>query len=144
MRFQTYFKRQKGSASSDPLLGSDAAPIVSDPKRAPVTNGFEHRAIDCERIAVGYWYEGGGGAVTLPVTLWVFDEESGKYYQASTGTLTNGQITYLRCPILAPPPQTQANLTKPNQGVSILIQIADNTGPTGIYHFGAGPDLAMF
>lgn len=144
MRFPTYFKRGL-NASPLPNVGSDTAPTFSSGALKNVDNVLSHKlSRPMKRIAVGYWYEGIGVAVTLPVTIFVFDEKSQKWYQASTGTLTNGQLTYLRVSSLADPPQTQANLAVPQHGVDVLVIVANNSGPDGTYHFVAGPDSSEF
>lgn len=145
MRFPVYFKRQKGSVSTDPVLGSDSAPTVSSGPQKNKPHILSHKMTrPMKRVDVGYWYEGAGTAVTLSVALWVFDENSLKWYLASTGTLTNGQITYLRCPFLADPPPTSVNLNNPSHGTDVMIIVSDNSGPDGVYHFVAGPDSVEF
>lgn len=151
MFFPVYFKRKKGAGPADiPDLGSDTDPTVSTKAKtanadnvASVKVGGVGNAI--HRIAIGYWYEGGGAAVTLPVKIWAYDRNSEKWYQAASGTLTNGQLTYLRNPYLADPPQTSSNMSRPTAGGGeILIVIADNTSPDGTCHFVAGPDTGQF
>lgn len=144
MRFPVYFKRRVG-AGTDPVLGTDATPVVSTPPMQGKDNILSHRLQrPLKRIAIGYWYEGVGVAVTLPVAIWTLDENSGKWFKAAAGTLTNGEMTYLRNPSLADPPQVQANLAVPGHGATVMIVIADNTGPTGTYHFVVGPDSSEF
>jgi hypothetical protein len=53
-------------------------------------------------------------------------------------------MTYLQCPSLCDPPQTQANLNVPGHGIDVMICVADNAGGNGTYHFVAGPDSAFF
>lgn len=150
MRFPVYFKRRKGSGS-DPLLGSDTKPTVASKKldytspAGPGDNILSHKLQrPMNRVAVGWWYEGGGAApANLPVTIYVWDETSEKWYEAATGTLEDGTITYLKCVALADPPQTTANLGQPQHGVDVLIVVEDNTGADGTYHFVAGPDTAF-
>lgn len=152
MRFPVYFKRIKG-AGTLPLLGSDTKPTVSTPKTAyyasmPGKTGdniLSHKLQrPMNRVAVGWWYEGGGAApATLPVTIYVYDENSEKWYEAATSTLVNGKITYLKCTALADPPQTAANMGTPQHGVDVLIVVEDNSGADGTYHFVAGPDTAI-
>lgn len=149
MQFATYFNRQKGAASTDPLLGSDATITVTSPKESG--NGthspgcvVEFKRDGVNRLAVGYWYEGSGSVPSIPVTIWVWDELSQKYWQCDSGSLASGQITYFRIPQVAIPPQTSATLGQPSQGFHVLVIAADNAGPTGIYHFVAGADLARF
>ncbi len=153
MRFPTYFKRGKNTPAAGPAIGSDTAPTFGSGHVTSTTPGSNRDNIMASRIAgvgnpiarlaVGYWYEGGGVAVTLPVTAWVWDANSAQWYQAASGTLTNGQITYLKIPVLADPPPTQANIGAPGAGgVEVLIVVADNTSPDGTLHFVAGPDTA--
>lgn len=142
MQFPVYFKRRVG-AGNDPVLGSDSAPIVTTPKKSG-DNVMSHKlSRPMKRIAVGYWTDA-AAPVTLPVSIWVWDAASEKWYRADAGTLTNGQVTYLKCPSLCDPPQTQANLKNPQHGVDVLIIVSDNTATTGTYHFVAGPDAADF
>lgn len=146
MRLPTYFKRRKGaSPASLAAIGSDSAPTFATDGKIQGDNVLSHKFTrPFDRIAIGYWYEGGGSAVTLPVTIYVFDESSSRWYEAATGTLTNGKLTFLRCPCPCDPPPTQANMSKPSHGVDVLIVVADNTSPDGILHFAAGPDAARF
>jgi hypothetical protein len=150
MRFPVYFKRIKG-AGTLPLLGSDTKPTVASkkldytPPTKPGDNILSHKLQrPMNRVAIGWWYEGGGAApASLPVTIYVWDETSEKWYTASTGTLTNGVITYLKCVSLADPPQIAANLGQPQHGVDVLVIVEDNAGADGTYHFVVGPDTAF-
>jgi hypothetical protein len=147
MRFPLYFKRGKGAADEAlyGALGGDTTPTVSTKQIAGKTNCLSHRIVKpIHRIAVAHWYEGAGAIVTLPVVLWVYDMASEKWFQASSGTLTNGQITYLKCPVLDVPSQVQANMGTPAQSIDAMIVVADNTAGDGVYHFVAGPDQAQF
>lgn len=144
MQFPTYFTRGKNFAGI-PTLGSDPAPTVSTGERKNIDVVCSYKpARDVHRFVVGYWYEGGGAAVTLPVGIWVFDAASKKWFQSGSGTLTNGQLTAIRIPRLTDPPQTAANIGLPTMAVDAMIVIADNTAPDGRYHFVAGPDTAIF
>lgn len=148
MRFPVYFKRQKG-AGPNPAIGSDAVPVVTtEHGNTSKDNVLQLRisglAVAVARIAVGFWYEGAGAAAVLPVTVWVWDSNSSKWYKASSGSLTNGEITYLKLPVLADPPQTSANMGNPNAGgVEAMIVIADNAIGDGVLHVVAGPDTAQ-
>lgn len=150
MRFPVYFKRIKG-AGTLPLLGSDTKPTVTSTKADyyPPTklgdNILSHKLQrPMNRVAVGWWYEGMGTApASLPVTIYVWDETSEKWYEAATGTLEDGVITYLKCVSLADPPQIAANLGQPQHGVDVLVIVEDNTGDDGTYHFVVGPDTAF-
>lgn len=152
MRFPVYFKRRKGGSGPVPLLGSDTKPTVASTKldytsgSAPKDNVLSHKlARPMNRVAIGWWYEGGGSAPTnLPVTIYVYDETSEKWYAAAEGTLEDGAISYLRCVSLADPPQVQANLGQPQHGVDVLVVVEDNSGADGTYHFVVGPDTAFF
>lgn len=152
MRFPVQFSRQKGAASLDPLLGSDAIPDGTTSTQGKPSTGIcmSHReqrlAEPMKRIAVAFWYTGAGdvSSLTLPVEIWVADEESARWYKASLSTLANGVMTYLRCPVLSFPPQVQANLGNPGHSVDVMIIVKDNTAPTGVYKFIAGPDLVEF
>ncbi len=146
MRFPVYFKRRKGATPADlAAIGSDTAPTVSTGSMKNLDNILSHKlSHPVHRVAVGYWYEGVGAIVTLPVELWVFDETSGKWYQASTGTLTNGKVTYLRMAALATPPQTSANISMPAHGFDAMLIVSDNSSGDGTLHFVAGPDAAQF
>lgn len=150
MRFPVHFQRRKG-AGTPPLLGSDTKPTVASTKfdytnaPAPNDNILSHKLQrPMNRVAIGWWYEGGGSApASLPVTIYVYDDTSGKWYEASTGTLADGKITYLKCVALADPPQIAANLGQPQHGVDVLVIVEDNTGADGTYHFVVGPDTAF-
>lgn len=146
MRFPVYFKRRKGATPADlAVIGSDTAPDITIGSLKNKDNVLSHKQPHpVHRIAVGYWYEGAGSIVTLPVELWVFDETSGKWYQASTGTLTNGKLTYLRLSVLANPPQTSANMDTPSNGFDAMLIVSDNASGDGTLHFVAGPDTAQF
>jgi hypothetical protein len=160
MFFPTHFKRQKGGGTSDPVLGaaSDPAPVFADgenkvsgatPLWVGAKLGVKIGGIGnpIRRIAVGYRFDDGAAGVGVNltnVTLWIFDKEMGKWFQCSTGTLVDGQITYFRAPYLADPPQTQANLQKMEGGCLFLLIVPDNAGANGTYHFLMGPDLAEF
>lgn len=157
MRFPTYFKRQKGTTDPDtttvPLLGvgTDAVPaFATKGEEAGRSNvmlakvGGIGNAI--HRVAVGYWFSGGSGA-DLTATLWVYDSNSEKWYECSTGTLKDGTLTYFRVPYLADPPQTGANLSTPTSGAAqYMLSVADpGVGAgNGVYHFVMGPDTSQF
>lgn len=149
MRFQTYFTRRKG-AGSGTLLGADTAPVfgtgapqankdnVCATKVAGVGNAIQ-------RMAVGVRYEGAGAPIALTAVLWAFDHASKQWYQASTGTLTDGQLTYMRIPTLADAPQTAANMGNPSAGGGeFMLVVADGATGDGVYHFVMGPDTAQF
>lgn len=148
MRFPVYFKRQKG-AGANPAIGTDTAPTVTDghgssSKDNVLAARVSGREISIARLAVGFWYEGAGAATVLPVTVWVWDTNSEKWYKASSGSLTNGEITYLKLPVLADPPQTSANMGTPNAGgFEAMIVVADNAIGDGVLHFVAGPDTSQ-
>ncbi len=156
MRFPVYFKRQKGAVSADAAIltlgvGSDPIPTVATKgEEAGKSNvlsakvGGIGNAI--QRIAVGYWFSEGSG-VALTATLWVFDRNSEKWFEVSTGTLNDGQITYFRAPYLADPPQTSANMQNPTSGgAEYMLSVADpgSGAASGVYHFVMGPDTAQF
>lgn len=157
MRFPVYFKRDAGGASNgNPVLGSDTAPtFASDKDNSSAGNPFKKDTIlahklqfdrPTNRIAIGYWFDS-AMPVTLPCDVWVWDSKSEKWFKAGSGTLTSGQLTYVRIPYLADPPQTQAlnpNLETPNQGLLAMLVVSDNTSPSGIVHIAAGPDSAFF
>ncbi len=145
MRFPVYFKRRIGGSGSIPTVGSDTAPTFATTALKNLDNILSHRLQrPMKRVSIGYWYEGVGSIVTLPVSIYLFDESSAKWYLASTGTLTNGQMTYLRCASLADPPQVQANLGQPGHGIDVMIVVSNNSGGDGTYHFIAGPDTSEF
>lgn len=154
MRFPLYFKRAKGAGITDPLLGSDTTPTVAS-DRVTFSNGgtgnkgsnvFSHKLQrPLERVAIGWWYEGGGAApANLPVAIWVWDDTSSHWFKAASGTLTNGVLTYLQCPSLCDPPAIAANMSFPQHGVDVMVVVGDNAGADGVYHFVAGPDSAFF
>lgn len=154
MRFPTLFRRQKGSASSDPALG-DSEPTIST--GAPASNADNVLVAKVgsignpsHRIAIGFRFDpnGGGGTTgTLTAKVWAYDSNSEKWYLCGSATLTDGQLSFVRVPYIADPPQTSGNLGKPTSGgATYLITVADpgaGSG-TGIYTFVAGPDLAIF
>ncbi|MCW5832342.1 MAG: hypothetical protein KIS78_07890 [Labilithrix sp.] len=144
MRFPVMFVRRKGGSGSTPLLGVDAKPIASTPKgTGPGDNVLSHKlARPMNRVAVGYRYEGAGSAVALPVSIWCWDDASEKWFEADAGTLQDGALTYLKCPALADPPPTSANLGQPQHGVDVLVIVEDDGAPDGTYRFVAGPDTA--
>ena len=157
MRFPLYFQRRKGGSGNVPVLGTaDTKPTFTSSKldytkggtspSAPGDNILAHKLQrPMERVAIGWWYEGVGAApASLPVTIYAWDDTSGHWYEAATGTLANGKLTYLRCVSLADPPQVQANLGQPQHGVEVLVIVEDNAGADGTYHFVAGPDSAFF
>lgn len=148
MRFPVYFKRSV-TLTNNPVLGTgtDPVPTIATASEKNKDNILSHRLNKpIQRVAVGYWFEpsAAGSPVTLPVEIWVFDETSGFWFKASSGTLTSGALTFLRIPSLADPPQTAANLSQPGHGFDAMIVVADNSGAAGTYHFVAGPDTAQF
>jgi hypothetical protein len=153
MRFPVIFTRGKGAGAPTPTLGSgDTTPTVSskyidyvDPSSGKGDNVLHHKLQrPMNRVAVGYWYTGVGTAADLPVTIWVWDAASEHWYEAASGTLKNGQLTYLKCASLCDPPQVQANLGQPQHGVDVLVIISDNSSGDGTYTFVVGPDSAFF
>lgn len=146
MRLPVYFKRRKGASPADmATIGSDSAPTITTGSIKNQDNILSHRlARPMKRVVLGYRYEGVGVAVTLPVTLYAFDEGSGMWFQASSGTLTNGQLTYLRVPVPCDLPQVAANMSVPAHGVDVMIIVADNASPDGTIHVVAGPCMAEF
>lgn len=154
MRFQTYFTRQKGGVTPDPVLGAASDPEPTFATNTPPAADDDNLLLakvggignPVQRVAVGYWYSAGGG-VDLTAKLWVWDSASEKWYLAGTGTLKDGQLTYFRTPVLADPPQTSANLGKPSAGgMACMLTVADPGGGAlaGVYHFVMGADVALF
>lgn len=157
MRFPVYFKRDCGGANhGNPAIGSDSPPtFTSDRENIAAGQAIRQDTIlahklqfdrPTNRIAIGYWFDA-SNPVTLPCDVWVWDSKSGHWYKAGSGTLTSGQLTYVRIPYLADPPQTQAlnpNLDAPNQGLLAMLVVSDNTAPAGTAHIVAGPDSAIF
>lgn len=151
MRFPCYFRRSKG-AGPYPALGSDTKPTAATPARRQVgaeINILSHKLVrPVKRIAVGYWYEGAGPAVTLPCTVYVFDDSSQKWYQTDTGTLTSGVVSYFKCAVLQNPPLTfgggAPNSPVPDMGMDVMIVVEDNVSPSpdGLITVVAGPDMA--
>ncbi len=149
MRFPVYFKRRKGAAPADlAAIGSDSAPTFATPVRKNADNILSHKlSRPVNRIALGYWYDPANGTdtpVVLPVTIYVGDENSDKWYEAATGSLTSGKLTYLKVAALADPPQVQANMGQPSHGFDVMIVVADNSSSDGTHHFVAGPDSAFY
>jgi hypothetical protein len=144
MRFPVYFKRRLG-AGTLALLGSDTKPTFATPPKKAGDNVLSHKLQrPMRRVAIGYWYEGAGVVPNLPVSIWAWDDTSEKFYQADSGILTNGEITYLTCLSLADPPTTTVNLDFPQHGIDLLIVVENAGGGDGTYHFVAGPDTANY
>lgn len=159
MRFLKSFKRQKGSASTDPVLGltTDPAPLYSANPSAPSANkdnvmSFKTGGIGnaIKRVAIGYRFSAGSG-VALTATLWVYEKLTEQWYQASTGTLNDGQLTYFKVPVPADGPQNTANgtaamLAPTAGGVDCLLSVADPGAgaAVGVYIFTMAPDLSEF
>lgn len=151
MRFQKTFTRVKPAAAPDVTLGTDALPAGGPDAAASQPILFQRVAgagqSAPQRVAVGYKYTG-AGAPTIDVEAWVWDAESANWYLASSTTgLAPNTLAFLRIPSLAEPPQTQANIGKPNAGGSQVFILAKDTGgtaPNGTYLFACGADLARF
>ncbi len=150
MRFHVYFRRRKGSGT-DPLLGSDTEPTFAAP--VPPTAGKDIVLAtkvggignSIHRVVVGYRYEGVGSPTVLTAKLWAYDRRIGQWFLASSGSLTDGQLTYFRAPCLADPPQTNDNLGHPSSGGGeFMLTVADNASPDGVHHFLMSPDNATF
>lgn len=155
MRFQTYFKRGVGGTSADPAFSVDGDPSFGDP---PPDDGHDSALYvatqrsgignPVRRIAVGYRFDGGGAGTgkDAPVKLWAFDRRSMQWYLAASGTLKDGELTYLKCPALSDPPQTSGNMNVPTAGGGefLIVVTEPASADNGTYHFVAGPDLADY
>lgn len=150
MRFQKTFTRVKPAAPPAVTLGSDALPAGGPDAAADKPILFQRVANAGQapqRVAFGYKYTG-AGTPTLDVEAWVWDDESENWYLAASVTgLAPNTLAYFRVPALAEPPQTQANITRPNAGGSQVFLLVKDTGglaPNGTYLFATGADLARF
>lgn len=144
MRFHKTFKRRVGAVSSDPVLGSDAAP-TSQPQ-ATADNVFSFAMTHpmgwpVHRVVVGYSYAGAGPALTLTADLYLYDEESAVWYQvnATPVQLLPGKLgTFDLVSPSAPKPATSSG-----GGVDACIVVTAAGGdPNGIYTFALAADLA--
>jgi len=152
MNFQVFKRRVGASPATISVLGTatDPIPLVTT-KAAPGKDNVLQAKVGgvgnaIHRVACGYWYEGAGVAVDCAAALWIYDRGSEKWYQAASGTLRSGELTFFRVPYLADPPQTNANLTKPTSGGGeyMLVVASPGGAPDGTYHFVMGADTSQF
>lgn len=170
MRVHKKFSRWKGGGApaGATLLGADTVPgapvyTVSAPSLAlPVEadNVLVHRFTDLNgwpvhRIAIGYNFKSVGTPVTLPVSVYIYDGETGRWYLMGPTTssvvtppaLTDGQFTFFDSISVPPRAKTGSmlDLAQASSGSQELLVIvsdhAGNTAPNGEHEILIAPDL---
>jgi hypothetical protein len=138
------FTRRVGGAGPVPVLGTDGVPTVQqDQGRDNVLNArFESiSGYPAQRIAVAY--KGPPGALTLPTTLYIWDDLSGSWYLMPGGPigLVPGQIAFFDTIGLLCPPQGGSSGT-PGALEAYFRVAAAGGDPAGTYTFALAQDMS--
>ena len=152
MRFPASFKRQKGSASTDPAIGSDATPTTVAPA-ASNDNVLTAKLRDIngwpvQRIAVG-WTTTAASPVALNGALYLWEETSGHWYLIQSGvSLPPNQLVFFDVCTISEPTPVDRNLYKSSSAsnsagaIEVMLIVTDpGTAVNGVYVFVMGPDL---
>jgi len=138
VRFGKAFKRTVGGAGT--VLGSDSTPTGkpadknNDNQLSWKLNSINGYPV--ERVAVGYGCTAAGSA--LSATLWIYDDTSDAWYQASTATLTLNHVTYFDQPTLS---DSAGGITAGCLDVCLVVAAAGGDA-AGTYTFTIGMDLS--
>lgn len=146
MRFPVKFTRRVGGATSEPVLGTDAAPIGIPGKadnllqtRLGNSNGWP-----VQRVCVGY--SGPGGALALSAKVYVYDDTTGLWFLAGTKSVAAGSFAQFEVPCLldyvtASSYTTAAGGGGPGSLEASIVIAAAGSDPAGIYTFVVGADV---
>lgn len=150
MYFPVRFSRTVSGTGT--ALGADAAPITL-PNPNAMTNLLVSPLANIngwpmQRIVVGYG-SAPTGALRLPCSIYVWDDNSASWFKAAAGLLVPGELTWFDMPILCDPPATALGYASPGGmharagALEAYIKIdAAGGDPTGTYVFTAGSDLS--
>jgi hypothetical protein len=153
MRFPTVFKRQKGSASTDPALGSDAAPTTTPPSQNNTNVVFcRQRDVNgwpAQRIAF-CWNTSASSPTAMNVSAYFWEDATQHWYLINATPLSAaaGQLYFFDCVTILEAPPLSASLSNPATpaqagGMAIAIVVSDpGSQVTGVFQFAAGPDMS--
>ena len=152
MRFPQTFRRQKGSVSSDPALGSDAVPTTSPPL-ANQDNVLSCKLRDVngwpvQRVAV-CWTTTATSPTPLNANLYFWEDATQHWYliNATALSLLPNQLYFFDTATISEPTPTAATLAKagsPAQAgaMSVYLQLIDpGSQVNGVFVVAMGGDL---
>lgn len=152
MRFPVLFKREKGSASTDPALGSDAVPTNAEPTmkndnvvfcRVRDTNGWP-----CHRIAFA-WHTTGSTPVALNFDAYLWEDASNRWFKINDAAVSAkpDQLYFFDTATILEQPVSSAGLGSPTSpatsgGMEVMLVATDpGAAVDGVYTIVAGPDM---
>lgn len=149
MRFLQTFRRQKGAASTDPLLGSDAVPTT----KAPVQNTdnlltAKFRDINgwpVQRIGV-CWTTQAANPVALNGDMYFWEEALQHWIKINDTALSMkpNQIFFFDIMTVSDPTPTTSTLgvIASAGSIEVFLVVSDpGTAVNGVYTFALAPDL---
>jgi hypothetical protein len=153
MRFPKFFTRQKGGASTDPALGSDAAPTNIPPSEAASSNLLTCKIRDIngwpvQRIAV-CWTSTAGALVALNGDLYFWEDSLQYWFKVNDVALSlkPNQLFFFDTVTIGEPTPTTKSLTSPGSpaqagSMEVMLVVTDpGAAVNGVYQVAFGPDL---
>jgi len=155
MRFPNKFVRYIGAGLS-PLLGSDVDPTTLSPyvqkqylgnDNVLVSRTLNVGGFPMQRVAIGWSYSGAGAPAVAPVTVFIWDDNSERWYKvyhASVVSIPVNNITFLDvCTLLDFPHTTPGAGMLPTGALEYAILVgAPVAAPDGMYTIIAGCDVS--
>ena len=152
MRFPTVFKREKGAASSDPALGSDAAPTTT-PAKANADNVVFCALRDlngwpCQRIAF-CWTTTASTPTAMNFDAYFWEDATAHWYKINDTAISAkvNQLYFFDTVTILEQRATNAMLSNPGSpaqagGMAVMLVMTDpGAQVTGVFTVAAGPDL---
>lgn len=155
MRFPKKFVRYIGAGLS-PLLGSDVDPTTLTPAQQKAYLGNDNVLVSrpqntagfpMQRVVVGWSYTGAGAPATAPVSVFIWDDLSLRWYKvyhASTVSIPANNVSFLDvCSLLDFPVSAPGEGLQPTGALEYAIVVtAPVAAPDGTYTIIAGCDVS--
>jgi len=154
MRFPKKIVRYLGAGLS-PLLGSDADPTTLTPAQQAAYKGKDNvltargnniNGFPVQRVAAGYVFDGVGAPGNMPVSVFVFDDNTGRWFKIANAALAIplNTIVFLDVCTLLDFPNTREGEGMQSTGaleIAIVPQ-APAGAPDGTYSIVLGCDVS--
>jgi hypothetical protein len=152
MRFPVLFKRQKGSVSTDPALGSDTPPTnVAAAANADNVVFCRIRDVNgwpCHRIAFA-WHTTGASPVAINFDAYFWEDRSSRWYKINDASISAkpDQLYFFDTATILEQPTSTASISAASSsatagGMEVMLIATDpGSAVNGVYTIVAGPDM---
>jgi hypothetical protein len=151
MRFPLTFRRQKGSASTDPALGSDSAPTTTPPGKSDNLLQCKIRDVNgwpVQRIAV-CWTTSAGSPTALNGDLYFWEAATAAWYKINDTSLSlkPNQLFFFDVVSISEPTPVTSTLGQPGSpaqagSIDVMLVLSDpGAQVSGVFNVAMGPDL---